>query len=200
MKAEISTLHTEAVYSDDYSRRYVLKKTWDDSKPKLAIILLAAGSAGTVLLDKTTQLVINNSARLGYGSVSIMNLSAVLNDFNLHHTEDPENVKVIVEEAKIAEKVVFSPGTGKSNNANFIRLQEQVLLALRPYEDKLYCLCNADGEARLQHPLSPQVQVWNLSPLKVSELVTIPEETEQKPKKKVKPKESKEPQKETPAE
>ena len=200
MKTEISTLHTEAVYSDDYSRRYVLRKLWDDSKPKLAIILLAAGTAGTVMLDKTTQLVINNSARLGYGSVSIMNLSAVLNDYNLHHIEDPENVKVIVEEAKAAEKVVFSPGTGKSNNANFIRLQEQVLLALRPYEDKLHCLCNADGGARLQHPLSPQVQVWNLSPLKVSELVTIPEETEQKSKKKVKPKESKEPQKETPAE
>lgn len=192
MKTEVSTLHTEAVYSDDYSRRYVLKKMWDDSKPKLAIILLAAGSAGTVLLDKTTQLVINNSARLGYGSVSIMNLSAVLNDFNLHHTEDPENVKVIVEEAKIAEKVVFSPGTGKANNPNFIRLQEQVLLALRPYEDKLNCLCNADGGARLQHPLSPQVQVWNLSPLKVSELVAIPEETEQKPKKKSKAKEPKE--------
>ena len=148
MKTEISTLHTEAVYSDDYSRRYVLKKLWDDSKPKLAIILLAAGTAGTVLLDKTTQLVINNSARLGYGSVSIMNLSAVLNDYNLHHTDDPENVKVSVEEAKTAEKVVFSPGTGKSNNANFIRLQEQVLLALRPYEDKLHCLCNADGGAR----------------------------------------------------
>ena len=200
MKTEISTLHTEAVYSDDYSRRYVLRKLWDDSKPKLAIILLAAGTAGTVMLDKTTQLVINNSARLGYGSVSIMNLSAVLNDYHLHHTEDPENIKVIVEEAKIADKVVFSPGTAKSNNPNFIRLQEQVLLALRPYEHKLHCLCNADGGARLQHPLSPQVQVWNLSPLKVSELVAVPEETEQKPKKKVKPKESKESQKETPAE
>lgn len=192
MKTEISTLHTEAVYSDDHSRRYVLRKLWDDTKPKLAIILLAAGSAGTVMLDKTTQLVINNSARLGYGSVSIMNLSAVLNDFNLHHAEDPENVKVIVEEAKTAEKVVFSPGTGKSNNQNFIRLQEQVLLALRPYENKLHCLCNADGGARLQHPLSPQVQVWNLSPLKVSEHVTIPEETEQKPKKKPKAKDTKE--------
>lgn len=192
MKTEISTLHTEAVYSDDYSRRYILRKLWDDSKPKLAIILLAAGNAGTVMLDKTTQLVINNSARLGYGSVSIMNLSAVLNDYNLHHTEDPENIKVIVEEAKTAEKVVFSPGTGKSNNPNFIRLQEQVLLALRPYENKLHCLCNADGGARLQHPLSPQVQVWNLSPLKVSELVTIPAETEQKPKKKPKAKDTKE--------
>ena len=185
MKTEISTLHTEAVYSDDYSRRYVLRKFWDDSKPKLAIILLAAGTAGTVMLDKTTQLVINNSARLGYGSVSIMNLSAVLNDYNLHHTEDPDNVKVIVEEAKTAEKVVFSPGTGKSNNANFIRLQEQVLLALRPCEDKLYCLCNADGGARLQHPLSPQVQVWNLSPLKVSELLLSPKTSSKSPRKRL---------------
>ena len=191
MKTEICTLHTEAFYSDDYSRRYVLRKLWDDTKPKLAIILLAAGNAGTIMLDKTTQLVINNSARLGYGSVSIMNLSAVLNDYNLHHTEDPENIMVIIEEAKTAEKVVFSPGTGKSNNPNFIRLQEQVLLALRPYEDKLHCLCNADGGARLQHPLSPQVQVWNLSPLTVSELVTIPEETEQKPKKEPKAKDTK---------
>ena len=121
-----------------------------------------------------------------------MNLSAVLNDYNLHHTEDSENIKVIVEEAKTAEKVVFSPGTGKANNQNFIRRQEQVLLALRPYENKLHCLCNADGGARLQHPLSPQVQVWNLSPLKVSELVTIPEETEQKSKKKPKAKDTKE--------
>ena len=185
MKTEISTLHTEAVYSDDYSRRYVLRKFWDDSKPKLAIILLAAGTAGTVMLDKTTQLVINNSARLGYGSVSIMNLSAELNDYNLHHTEDPDNVKVIVEEAKTAEKVVFSPGTGKSNNANFIRLQEQVLLALRPCEDKLYCLCNADGGARLQHPLSPQVQVWNLSPLKVSELLLSPKTSSKSPRKRL---------------
>ena len=71
------------------------------------------------------------------------------------------------------------------------------MTALTPYEDKLYCLCNADGEGRLQHPLSPQVREWNLSPLKIKELITLPTENEPKPKKKAKAKNS---QEETPEE
>lgn len=201
MKTEITTLQTEAVYSDDGEKRYLLKKTWDEKKPKLAIVMLAAGAADGIQLDTTTQLVVNNSARLGYGSVAIVNLSAVLNDYNLHHTEeDPENIKEIVKQAESAEVVVFAPGTGKSKNKAFLCLQERVLLALRPYERKLVCLSNEDGEGRLQHPLSPQVRTWSLSPLKISELITIPTETEPKPKKKAKAKELKEPQEETPAE
>ena len=199
MKTEITTLQTEAVYSDDGEKRYLLKKTWDAKKPKLAIVMLAAGAADGIQLDTTTQLVVNNSARLGYGSVAIVNLSAVLNDYNLHHTEtDEDNVKEIVKQAESAESVVYAPGTGKSKNKGFLCLQERVLLALKNYESKLYCLCNEDGEGRLQHPLSPQVRTWSLSPLKISELITIPAETEQKPKKKAK--EPKEPQEETPAE
>ena len=201
MKTEITTLQTEAVYSDDGEKRYLLKKTWDEKKPKLAIVMLAAGAADGIQLDTTTQLVVNNSARLGYGSVAIVNLSAVLNDYNLQHTEaDEDNIREIVKQAESAEAVVFAPGTGKSKNKGFLRLQKRVLLALKNYESKLYCLCNEDGEGRLQHPLSPQVRAWSLSPLKISELITIPTEAEQKPKKKAKAKELKESQEETPAE
>ena len=193
MKTEVTELRTEAVYSDDGEKRYLLRKTWDESKPKLAIVMLAAGGADGIQLDTTTQLVVNNSARLGYGSVAIVNLSATLNDFNLHDTdEDPENIKVILDVAKDAEAVVYAPGTGKAKNKNFLLLQERVLRALLPYEDKLYCLCNKYGEGRLQHPLSPQVRMWSLSPLKISELVTVSKEAEQKPKRKVKAKEPKE--------
>lgn len=76
MKKEVTTLRTEALYSDDGNKRYLLRKSWDESKPKLAIIMLAAGGADGIQLDTTTQLVINNTARLGYGGVSIVNLSA----------------------------------------------------------------------------------------------------------------------------
>lgn len=201
MKKEITTLRTEAIYNDTADKRYLLLKSWDEKKPRLAIVMLAAGAADGIQLDTTTQLVVNNSARLGYGSVAIVNLSAVLNDYNLHHTEeDPENIQEIVKQAESAEVVVFAPGTGKSKNKGFLCLQERVLLALRPYESKLVCLSNEDGEGRLQHPLSPQVRTWSLSPLKISEIITIPTETEQKPKKKTKTKEPKEPQEETPAE
>lgn len=192
MKTEVTELRTEAVYSDDGEKRYLLRKTWDATKPKLAIVMLAAGGADGIQLDTTTQLVINNSSRLGYGSVAILNLSATLNDFNLRYgDDDEENIKAIVEAAKEAEKVVYAPGTGKTKNTTFVRLQEQVIRALQPYESKLCCLCNEEGEGRLQHPLSPQVRRWNLSPLKVKELITVPVEPETKPKKKPKEKEQK---------
>ena len=193
MKTETTTLKTEATYSDDGTRRYLLRKTWDEKKPKLAIIMLSPSVADGIQLDTTTQLVVNNASRLGYGSVAIANLSAVLNDYNLNHTEeDPENITVILEETNNAEKIIYAAGTGKARNKSFICLQKRVLLALQPYEDKLYCLCNEDGDGRLQHPLSPQVRTWSLSSLKISELITIPTETEQMPKKKAKAKEPKE--------
>lgn len=193
MKTEVTELRTEAVYSDDGEKRFLLRKTWDEGKPKLAIIMLSPSVADGIQLDTTTQLVVNNASRLGYGSVAILNLSAVLNDYHLNHTEeDPENIKVILEDANNAEAIIYAPGTGKARNKSFMCLQKRVLLALKDYEDKLCCLCNEDGEGRLQHPLSPQVRTWSLSPLKISELITLPTETEQKPKKKPKAKELKE--------
>lgn len=194
MKTVATELRTEAVYSDDGVKRYLLRKTWDDDLPKLAVMMLCAGSAGTVELDTTTQLVLNNASRLGYGSVAIANLFATLNDFSLKQSgsEDVENLDVIVQEATAAEKIVFAPGTGKAKNKLFIEVQGQTLLALQPYEDKLYCLCDKQGGSRLQHPWSPRVREWHLSPLKISELIDIPveEATQKKGKSKASTKES----------
>ena len=189
MRTVVTELCTEAVYSDDGKKRYLLRKTWDVNLPKLAVIMLCAGSAGTVELDTTTQLVLNNASRLGYGSVAIVNLFTTLNDFALKQSEseDAENLEVIIQEASAAEKVVYAPGTGKAKNKLFMEVQEQVLTALRPYEDKLCCLCDKYGGSKYLHPLSPRVREWHLSPLKVSELIDIPEE-EARPKKKGKDK------------
>jgi len=188
MKTVVTELRTEAMYSENGEKRYLLRKTWDNSLPKLAVIMLCAGLAGTVELDTTTQLVLNNASRLGYGSVAIVNLFATLNDFSLKQSgsKDVENLGVIVQEAAVAEKVVFAPGTGKAKNKLFVEVQEQTLLALQPYEDKLYCLCDEKGGNRLQHPLSPKVREWHLSSLKISELIEVSAiaepEAEKKPK------------------
>ena len=158
--------------------------------------MLSPSAADGIQLDTTTQLVVNNSARLGYGSVAIVNLSAVLNDFNLQCTnEDPENIKAILNAAEEAEKIIYAPGTGKARNKSFMLLHKRVLTALVSHEGKLCCLCNEYGDGRLQHPLSPQVREWSLSPLKIKELITLPTEDEPKPKKKAR---AKEPQEETP--
>jgi len=172
-----TTLTTEATFSDDNLKRYLLRKTWDENKPKLAIIMLAPSEAAGIELDNTTLLVLNNSSRLGYGGVDVLNLFATLNDFGLKEaeSEDPDNLNAIVQSAQEADIIIYAAGVGKVKSKVFQRRQEQVLTALRPYEDKLHCLTNESGRARLQHPLSPAVRTWHLSPLKISELIADPE-------------------------
>lgn len=186
MQTVKTSLTTEAIFSDDGAKRYLLRKTWDDGKPILSIIMLAPSSAAGIELDSSTQLVLNNAFRLGFGSVDILNLFSTLNDFALKEAEDEdtENISAIVQSAERAGTLVYAAGTGKAKNKTFQRRQEQVLNALRPYEDKLHCLTGENGKARLQHPLSPAVRTWHLSPLKISELVTEPKkEAEPKQKK-----------------
>lgn len=180
MKTLETTLHTTATFSEDGSKRYLLQKTWDPKLPKLTIIMVAPSTASAVALDTTTQLTLNNAARLGFGAVSIVNLFATLNDFALKEaeTEDADNLNVIVQEAEKADVVVYAAGIGKAKNKSFQLRQQQVLNALRPYESKLNCLTNESGNARLQHPLSPAVRTWFLSPLKIEELLPEPKKVE----------------------
>ena len=192
MQAVKTILTTEATYSDDGAKRYLLRKIWNTDKPTLSIIMLAPSAAAGIELDSTTLLVLNNASRLGYGGVDVLNLFATLNDFGLKaaEDEDADNLHAIVQSAEKAGTLVYAAGTGKAKNKAFQQRQEQVLNVLRPYEGKLHCLTNESGKARLQHPLSPAVRTWHLSPLEVSELVTIPQE-EAKPKQKKKAKSKK---------
>lgn len=104
-----TTLTTTAAFSDDGSKRYLLTKTWEEDKPSLAIIMLAPSEASGIVLDSTTLLVLNNAARLGYGSVTILNLFATLNDFAFRQAddEDSENLNVIVAAVKEADAAIY---------------------------------------------------------------------------------------------
>lgn len=193
MKTLVTELKTEATYSDDGAKRYILKKTWDNTKPRLTIVMLVSGGAGGVELDTTTLLVLNNASRLGFGGVNIVNLFATLNDFVLKdvEVEDKDNLDAILKAAEESDIVVYAPGTGKTKNKMFVAAQDYVLAALRPYEKKLRCLCNEFGKSRYQHPLSPQVREWNLSELKINELISKPIDIEDKGKNKSKDKQTK---------
>ncbi len=173
MKTYETILKTTAIHSDEGDKRYLLSKVWDDKKPKLAIIMLVPSTAGVIELDSTTQLVLNNANRLGYGKVDILNLFSTLNDYELENAEDdPDNIKAIVASAKNADAVVYAAGVGKAKNELFLMRQDEVLRALKPYEDKLFCIGNKDGSIRQRHPLSPAVRNWTLYKLKVSEIGT----------------------------
>ena len=190
MKEIISNLRTEIVISDDGTKRYSLRKVWTEDKPSLTIVMLCPSSSGEVAVDTSTALTMGNCYRLGYGSVTIVNLFSTVNDFAFKEAEeeDPENLKAIVDAAEKCECMVLGAGTGKAKNKLFQKRLEQVLTALRPYESKLHCLCDENGGSRCLHPLSPRVREWHLSPLKISELLPELPNAEQEPNKKKRPK------------
>ena len=181
MRESISNLRTEIVESQDGTKRYSLKKVWDESKPSMAVVMMCPSSSGEVAVDTSTMLTLGNCYRLGYGSVTIVNLFATINDFSLKHStsDDAENLETIAKAVEAASCVVFAPGTGKAKNRLFMEVQKEVLLALRPYEDKLHCLCDKNGGSRYLHPLSPRVREWHLAPLSISELIDVPVVMEQ---------------------
>lgn len=174
MKKIQTTLTTTAEFSENGKKRYLLTKTWDEKKPHLAIIMSSPSEASGVALDNTTMLVLNNASRLGYGTVSIVNLFSTIGNLKECFAEDSdkENLKYIDSTAKNADIVVYASGVGKATNKAFIKRQTQVLEILKPYENKLRCLSDKEGSSRFQHPLSPAVRTWYLSPMKINELCT----------------------------
>ena len=172
MRTINTTLTTTAMFSDDEAKRYLLRKEWDSTKPSLTIIMLAPSEASGIELDNTTLLVLNNASRLGYGSVSIVNLFATLNDFILSYAEDEdkENMDVILDEAKKCDTLVYAPGVGKAKNHNFQLRSSQVLSRLKLYEKKLNCIADKSGKMRFVHPLTPCVREWNLMKFKISDI------------------------------
>ena len=190
MKEIISNLRTEIVASDCGAFRYSLRKIWDEQKPSLAILMICPSSSGEVAVDTSTMLTLGNCYRLGYGSVTILNLFSKVNDFDLKdpNETDEENLQAILKSAGSVDCFVLGAGTGKAKNKVFQQRLEQVLTVLRPYEDKLHCLCDKDGGSRGLHPLSPRLRQWCLSKCSVSEFVDIPmEEVASKKKGKGKP-------------
>lgn len=191
MKEVISNLRTEIVMSKDESKRYSLRKIWSEDKPSLAILMICPSSSGEVAVDTSTMLTLGNCYRLGYGSVTIVNLFSKVNDFALKDAddEDEENLQAIQKAAASVDCFVVGAGTGKAKNKTFQRRLEQVMMALCPYEDKLHCLCDEDGGSRGLHPLSPRLRQWCLCKCSVSEFIDIPME-DVSPKKKGKSKSS----------
>ena len=191
MKESINNLRTEILESEDGTKRFAMRKVWSEDKPSLAIVMLCPSSSGEVAVDTSTALTMANCYRLGYGSVTIVNLFSTINDFGLKEPEeeDAENLNAIVAAAEKCQCLVLGAGTGKVKNKLFQKRLEQVLTALRPYEDKLHCLCDEDGGSRGLHPLSPRLRQWHLSKCSISEFVDVPME-EAAPKKKGKGKSS----------
>lgn len=169
MQTEKMLVRTEAVYSDDKTRRYLLLREWDVKKPKAVIIMTNPSSAGTVALDFTTLYILNNITQLGFGSVSIANLvskMALRISLKEDMESEDENFDQIYKAVQKADKVIIAWGRIGESSVRARAVQEKLLARLEPFKDKFCEIGNASGESGF-HPLAPQIRSnWVLNPYK----------------------------------
>jgi hypothetical protein len=162
MVTDKAILKTEAIFSDDREYRYLLKREWDNKKPKAAIIMTNPSISDMVKTDFTTMFITNNLVKLDYGAFDILNLIPKIStkiNFDGLEIDDSiydENIKYIIKSAESAEKIFIAWGSLSNKTATVII--NEVLDALKVFENKLYIITNDYGSNKAYHPLSPQIR------------------------------------------
>jgi hypothetical protein len=179
MQTEKAIVKTEALFSDDRQRRYILRKEWDAKKPKATIIMTNPSTADMLMMDYTTLYIMNNIVTLDFGVIEIVNLVSkmttklnVKNDLEV----DEENFVTIYKSAEKADKVILAWGKLGENNKRVREVQDMLLDRLKPFKEKLYIIASESGESGF-HPLAPQIRfTWILKkyePPKIPESKTV---------------------------
>lgn len=161
MKILKSTLKTEVVFDDALANKYIVKKEWDKSKKSALVIMKSAGDTNEIVQDHTTMYVINNLAKLDYGSAVIMNLFPTIEGANTNESA-VENLKRLQEEVTKVNDAVIAVGTGiETNKEAMKRLHMMVAILL----DKKANILQIEGPKgrRGFHPLYPAIKnEWKL--------------------------------------
>ncbi len=136
-----STIHTEAIFSDDEQHRYLLKKTWDEKKAACTVITMYPHLDGVLSLDLTTVLILNqlaNSER--YGAVYLVNLfSNIRTPENLKHIKNPYDEHTDIHLMKAiseSDTVILAYGAYAKRPVVIDRV-EQVMEMLKPHKKKV---------------------------------------------------------------
>ena len=130
--------------------RYVLRRVWDNSKPKIAFIGLNPSLANEQIDDNTVRKCINIARKNGFGQLAMLNAYA-------YRSTDPSALKTIpspegesndlyiLQECKTSGKVVVAWGSHvlDQRHNSLLKLLENF---------SLWCFCkNKDGKPK--HPL-----------------------------------------------
>jgi hypothetical protein len=168
MITEKDTIKCESVFNDERTHRYLVKRVWNKDKPCIAVIMLAPCLSDNIVSDTTTNLVINNVARMEeYGGVHILNLYSMLTNklcFRFNSDEDlshVENDDYIVKSARECSKVILAWGKTENTNQRIAERAAKVIELLQPVADKLCQI--SDGTRSGLHPLTPSIRShWEL--------------------------------------
>lgn len=159
-----SMIKTEAIFSEDRKNRYLLRKEWDKNKKKAMVLMVNPSYADGMLIDPTTMYVMNNLAKLDFGSVDIVNIFSAL-DGRRNVKAVPEevmkaNTEHIMASAEKADIIIIAWGKVGDTSKGIEERQRYFTEMLAVYKEKLHILG--------YHPLSPRMRAsWNLKPFKV---------------------------------
>ncbi|MFB2516214.1 DUF1643 domain-containing protein [Lysinibacillus sp. OTC-L20] len=163
MKTLKSIIKTEVTYDDEMKNKYIVKKEWDKAKRKALILMKNAGQTDDVVQDQTTMYVLNNLAKLDYGSVIIMNLFPSIEGKDTNESAT-ENLKCIQEELMKVDDVIIAVGTGIETNKEAqkrLHMIGAILLDKKATTLQIECPKGKRGF----HPLYPAVKNgWKLVP------------------------------------
>ena len=139
----------DAILSEDRKYRYILSRTWDETKPTVLFIGLNPSTADEKTDDPTIRKCINYAKCWGYGKIIMANLFAFRStDPNkLNHEEDPvgpENDSYILKSASGVDLIIACWG-----NPGRLFSRDKEVISLIP---NLHCLKrNKNGTP--SHPL-----------------------------------------------
>jgi len=187
MITEQSTIHFTAIYSDSKSMRYSLKRTWDESKKSVTIVMSNAPKADDITRgDLTSLLIQNNLSTLGYGSVTCVNLFSFMCQKldlsgDIDRLTDDYNLQHIIQSVQDTDVTIIAIGSLTKTYKKTAVYQNQLFEALRKYQDKIHVISAPDGSEG-HHPLSSKLREagsWKIIPYILPDLLsTITDDTE----------------------
>lgn len=153
----LTYLGSSAVLDGPY--RYLLSRTWDDARPRVAFVMLNPSTADAAIDDPTIRRCVGFAHRWGGGRLDVVNLYAHRSTYpsELPAVADPEgdprNLATILDVARKAELVVAAWGS----LAGLFRMKAaeraaRVATALAPIAPGLHVL-GLCGNGQPRHPL-----------------------------------------------
>ena len=176
MKSEKINITSIALFSEDMSHRYNLRKEWNKSSSTATatVISISPSSLYNVKSDLTTQLITNNIYDLGFCSFELLNIYSKV-DVDVKKVKTIEGLwdeetdlllKASCDKTFKCEggKIILAWGKLADNNKKHGEREKQVLDIIKPYLEKVFCIC-APGARHFLHPLTPACRNnWILEP------------------------------------
>ncbi|MDR9833583.1 DUF1643 domain-containing protein [Staphylococcus coagulans] len=165
MENVTNTLVTTAIFDEKRTHRYLLTKTWDDSKKTATVITMYPNYDGIINIDLTTQLILNQLSQMDIGTVHFVNLySNITTPKNLKHLKDAYDKHSDIHIMKVASDsdiIILAWGSYAKNPSIQARVG-QVYELLKEHKKKIKKLINPETNA-IMHPLNPRArQKWIL--------------------------------------